>query len=871
MKPILHGIRAYDQNLIFFYKSFFFLYQLSSTIMANPNSAIAELALVFNPADMKTSIISLNMNGITKLTSTNFITWRLQVKALLEAHELHVFVDDTNQTPPETVTDAEGVVTPNPALAVWKRQDRLLYSSLLGTLTLNIQPVVARATTTREIWTLLHNIYGKPSRAHVKQLKQTLKKSNKGTQTIAEYMRGIIAKADELALLGAPLDHEDLLDNITDGLPDDYKAIVDMVNGRDVPISLEELHEKLLIRENNLGTTEELTNSSVPITANAAQNRPSQQNQNRGTTSTRGGYQGRGRGYLGKCQICGVQGHSARRCPQYSSHPTTQYRPGPPPQQQPQWPAQPQMQQPHWTPQAHYTAASAHDMSMSPWLLDSGASHHIASDLSNLSLHSPYQGGDDVTIGNGTGLPITHTGSTTLPSSSRSLVLNNVLCVPSMKKNLISVNKLCKTNNVMVQMSPSDFQVKDLRRGDTLFNGQASKGIYEWPTASLSSFNNALVFSCFKTTKSGWHSRLGHPNSQTLNHMISSFCLPISSVLSTPCNSCFSNKTHKLPFSNTTLSSSRPLDILFSDVWTSPVHSVDGYKYYVLFVDHYTRYTWMFPMKTKSQVAQIFPAFRMLVENRFNTKITTLYSDNGGEFIGLRSYLATHGISHHTTPPHTPEHNGVAERKHRHIVETGLTLLQHAGIPNTYWSYAFTTAVYLINRMTTPVLANSSPFQALFQTPPNYSKLRTFGCLCYPWIRPYGTTKFTPRSTPCVFLGYSLTQSAFLCLDVPTSRVYVSRHVLFHLFIPSPLSPELPLIQIILPLLTLLFPQPLSLLFLVSNLQVPWRLRQQCLLRSPTPHHLQLQTRHQHQHHQQHLQLPHLRHNSQSHIPIDMP
>ena len=278
-------------------------------------------------------------------------------------------------------------------------------------------------------------------------------------------MRGILVKADQLALLGAFLEHEDLLDYIIEGLSDDYKAIIDMVNGRDIPITLEELHEKLLIGENSLATTEETTNSSAQITANATQSRPFQQNQRpqyRGTTPTRGGHQGRGRGYLCKCQICGVQGHSARRCPHYSSASTMQYRPGAPQMQTSQWHAPPPMPPPQWNPQAHYTAASPSDMSMLPWL---GASHHIASDLSNMSLHTPYEGGDNVMIGNGTGLPITHTGSTKLPSSSRSLVLNNVLCVPSMKKNLISVNKLCKTNNVMVQMCPFDFQVKDLRTG----------------------------------------------------------------------------------------------------------------------------------------------------------------------------------------------------------------------------------------------------------------------------------------------------------------------------------------------------------------------------------------------------------------------
>lgn len=223
---------------------------------------------------------------------------------MLEAHELHGFISESDQTPPETVTDAAGATKPNPALVTWKRQDKMLYSSMLETLTLNIQPVVARATTTREIWLTLHNNYGKPSRDHVKQLKQHLKRSNKRTQSVTEYMRGILAKANQLALLGSPLDYEDLLDIIIDGLNDDFRAIVEMVNGRDVPILLEELHEKLLNRENALATSKETYGSSVPITTNIVQNRQFQQPQRpyfRGQSPSRGGYQGRGRGYLGKC------------------------------------------------------------------------------------------------------------------------------------------------------------------------------------------------------------------------------------------------------------------------------------------------------------------------------------------------------------------------------------------------------------------------------------------------------------------------------------------------------------------------------------------------------------------------------------------
>lgn len=130
-------------------------------------------------------------------------------------------------------------------------------------------------------------------------------------------------------------------------------------------------------------------------------------------------------------------------------------------------------------------------------------------------------------------------------------------------------------------------------------------------------------------------------------------------------------------------------------------------------------------------------------------------------------------------PPHTPEHNGVSERKHRHIVETGLSLLSHAGMPRSYWTYAFSTVVYLINRLPTPVLNMTSPFAKLFGTTPNFDKLKIFGCLCFPWLRPYSTHKLDNRSTPCVFLGYSTSQSAYLCLQPTTRRIYVSRHVQF--------------------------------------------------------------------------------------------
>ena len=86
----------------------------------------------------------------------------------------------------------------------------------------------------------------------------------------------------------------------------------------------------------------------------------------------------------------------------------------------------------------------------------------------------------------------------------------------------------------------------------------------------------------------------------------------------------------------------------------------------------------------------------------------------------------------------------------------------------TYWTYAFAIAAYLINCMPTPTLHLSSPFDKLFESPPNYTKLWVFGCLYYLWFRPYSQHKLDSCSTPCIFLGYSSTQSVYI--------VYLSHH-----------------------------------------------------------------------------------------------
>jgi transposase InsO family protein len=111
-------------------------------------------------------------------------------------------------------------------------------------------------------------------------------------------------------------------------------------------------------------------------------------------------------------------------------------------------------------------------------------------------------------------------------------------------------------------------------------------------------------------------------------------------------------------------------------------------------------------------VFETFAKFKFLVENYFNLKMKQLQTDGGGEYIlnKFLSFLSTDGILHRLTYPHTSQQNGIAERKHRHVIETALSLLDHSHIPSKYWVEVISTFGYLTNRLPTPTLKNCSPF-----------------------------------------------------------------------------------------------------------------------------------------------------------------
>ncbi|KAG8497686.1 hypothetical protein CXB51_007144 [Gossypium anomalum] len=488
------------------------------------------------------------------------------------------------------------------------------------------------------------------------------------------------------------------------------------------------------------------------------------------------------------CQLCGKQGHLVDRCYYRfdASYKSTGYKPPPPSQANicmygtgssmvhwvsspvpfsnaasstpsgwyfppvPNWPhpvlatsSPPVSATPPATTPPQALIATPEIVDDNAWYPDSGATHHLTHSASSVGESTTYNSLGKVYVGNGNALPVLSTSQSSLLTRTRPLYMRSLLFVPGITKNLLSVSKFTKDNQVIFEFLPQQCQVRDLKTREVLLRGSVQNGLYKlhlhgtYPNV-LSSGSAQCFTASSNVSLNVWHARLGHP--------------------------CKSILTNALANCNT----SGP----------APICS-NGFRYYVAFTDAFTRYTWVYFLTKKSEVLTVFPLFHRRVERTLGCKLKTLQTDGGGEFQVLRSYLSLQGIVHRLSCPYSSAQNGIVERKHRQIVEAGLSMLAHTAMPLTYWHDAFSTAVYLINRLPSHFLANLSPYEKLFQVSPDYSCLRTFGCMCFPNLRPYNTHKLHFRSTHCTFLGYSPYHKGYRCQDA-NGRIYVSRHVTFN-------------------------------------------------------------------------------------------
>ncbi|KAG7556886.1 Integrase catalytic core [Arabidopsis suecica] len=365
-------------------------------------------------------------------------------------------------------------------------------------------------------------------------------------------------------------------------------------------------------------------------------------------------------------------------------------------------------------------------------------------DLESLlqSIASKLHPSGNVKVANGHNVPIEGIGCINLFNKRSS-----AFYMPKFTSNLLSVKKTTKDLNCLAIFSPNDVKLQGIENGKVFGQGSTKDDLYVLEDLSLNSvLNNNVSSSIFansvKTSVVLWHERLGHPHSRALNLLLPGFSYDCSN-----CEACILGKHCKVVFPKSNTIYEKCFDLVHSDVWTSPCASRDNHKYFVTFIDEKSKYTWITLLPSKDRVYDAFLNFQNYVTNHFDAKIKILRTDNGGEYTStkFKEHLEKCGILHQTSCPYNPQQNGVAERKNRHLMEVSRAMLFQKHMPKRFWGDAVMTACYLINRTPTRDLRN----------------------------------KLEPKSTKCVFIGYSTTQKGYKCFDPVNNRYHVSRDVKF--------------------------------------------------------------------------------------------
>uniref|UniRef100_A0A2N9FQ07 Integrase catalytic domain-containing protein n=1 Tax=Fagus sylvatica TaxID=28930 RepID=A0A2N9FQ07_FAGSY len=415
------------------------------------------------------------------------------------------------------------------------------------------------------------------------------------------------------------------------------------------------------------------------------------------------------------------------------------------------------------------------------WYFDSACCNHMSPDSQLFSSVIPTTHAPLIQTANGSYISANHTGSVSTPTLS----LSDTYLIPNLTLNLISVGQLCELGYDL-WFGSSGCRVQDPRTNQVLGTGRRVGRMFELTSLHLPSTPTPPPSQVAHTASvfplSLWHLRLGHVSVQKLRSLVSSGFLGQVKHDSVDCVSCQLAKQPALSFTNSDSSSHASFDLIHSDIWgPSPTATVGGSKYFVIFVDDFSRYTWIYLMHNRSELAQIYRTFAQMISTQFSKTIKIFRTDNAMEYRDSQflDFIHTQGTIIQRSCAGTSQQNGRAERKHRHILDSVRAFLISASCPERFWGEAALTAVYTINRLPSSALQNVTPFERLYGTPASYSSLRVFGCACFVLLQSHEHSKLEPRSRLCCFLGYGIEHKGYRCWDPISQRLRISRHVVF--------------------------------------------------------------------------------------------
>ena len=743
-----------------------------------------------------------------RLDGKNYSYWSYVLKNFLKGKKLWGYISGTSVKP----TGAKEIES-------WEVENSKIITWINNSVEPSIGVQLAKYETGKEVWDHLERLYTQSNFAKQYQLEADIRALEQRDMSIQDFYSTMTDLWDQLALTEPAVlrafepyiarREEQRLVQFLMALRSDFEGLRSNILHRTPLPSVDSVVSELLADETRLKT--QTGKGILPIPSPTVMAVPPYrypaQNQNKS----------RPRVGFDECSFCKKKGHWKSQCPELmgrnssmqSGHPRQPHR------------FSPQVSTAAVVPLSQSTPETAtlasiteqlqklldvksHAMSVSSsigqsidnesginpttWILDSGASLHMSPNAKLFASVKPMPS-LPVTTADGTPMPLAGIG----PIMGPKLSLPNVYHIPKLSLNLVSVGQLFDSG-YKVFFSRTSCCVQDPRTQKLIGTDRRRGGLYVLDelrlpvgvahTADLSSFRLSSKSSNFYL----WHSRLGHVSASRLKYLASSGNLGnLQTHDISTCSGCKLAKFSALPFKLSKSLSVAPFDLIHSDVWgPSPFPTKGGSRYYVSFIDDCTRFCWVFLMKHRSEFFDVYCRFRAYVKTQHDSVIKCFRCDLGGEYTSNKfcELLALDGTCYQTSCTDTPEQNGVAERKHRHILETARSLLLSSSVPNQFWGEAVLTAVNLINKIPSSITSGISPFQKLYGRCPDYSFLRVFGCTCFV-LRPHvERDKLSSKSAVCVFLGYGEGQKGYRCFDPTSQKLYVSRHVVFLEHIP---------------------------------------------------------------------------------------
>ncbi|GJX53576.1 retrotransposon protein, putative, ty1-copia subclass [Tanacetum coccineum] len=611
-------------------------------------------------------------------------------------------------------------------------------------------------------------------------------------QSVSSYVLKMKSYIDQLERLGHPVTLNLGVSLILVGLSKEYDSFVQNYNMHSMGKTVNELHAMLKLHE------ETLPKKVVAPALHAIRAEKVQKNKNRKPSKAAKGVQRKGKGkkayantepsYAPKpkippppkkdnpakdtiCHHCGEVGHWRRNCPTYHTE---------------------LLKKKHLAQGASTSGIFTIELYSFPstsWVYDTGCGTHIGNTTQGLRGSKKLNlGALSLYVGNGQREAVEAIGNYHLClHSGLVIVLNNCHYAPSITRGIVSVSRLYEEG--FINRFELNNAIPVSKNNVVYFTAIPRDGLYEIEMSCSNTNDSSMYTVSNKRAKLNldssllWHCRLGHISKKRIEKLQHDGLLNSTDIESLgKCVSCMSGKMARKPYSHQVERAKDLLGLIHTDV-CGPfrIMSRQGANYFVTFTDDFSRYGYVYLLKHKHEVFETFKVFQKEVENQLGKTIKSLRSDRGGEYMSQEflDHLKEHGIIAHRTPPYTPQHNGVSERRNRTLLDMVRSMMSQTTLPKSFWDYALESAARILNMVPTKKV-NKTPYEIWHGQAPKLSYLKVWGCEAL--VKRDTLTKpdkLEPRSFKCIFIGYLKETIGYSFYDPSKNKIFVSRNAEF--------------------------------------------------------------------------------------------